>query len=322
LASSRQSSGSAPRTSVDLSKPAVERLFDSTLEFTVAGNNQDGVFRLEVIFDTSNTLSGDETIRVDEMAIALRGRISMWKRSNGRVVTKAGKADLTLGKEVMGFHELRPDTYMSISDMGSLARKPEINISVEEAGGTTVYKIAPVPIRRLLSKLGVRIQQMARDMTSWVVEEEDGRNLDFLTTSADLLQSSRHMLIGNIPTDLFISDREEILSRIEHIIQLSDPYTEITKETKQSILNDPGFSVHPGDIGVYGFTGGKASILVEVSERHIVGVSVEGGRDILSRQPMDSASPKGEYFTKQYLTDNEAGVLNTLRQSTGGARSM
>ncbi len=180
------SNESSRRTKVDLQSPLVERKFDSVLEFTAAGNNQEGVFKLEVIFDTKEKLSSDESTRTNELTLAIRGRISMWKRNNGRVVTKAGKADLTLGKENLGFHDLRKDTYMSISDMGLLARKPEILISVEEAGGNTVYKIAPIPIRRLLSKLGVKIQEMARDMTSWVVEEEDGRNLDFLTTSADL----------------------------------------------------------------------------------------------------------------------------------------
>ena len=123
----------------------MDRLFDSTLEFTVAGNNQEGVFRLEVIFDTSIKLSGDETIRVDEMAIALRGRISMWKRSSGRVVAKGGKADLTLGREKLGFHELKQDTYLSILDLTNIARKPEILISVEESFGITIYKIAPIP---------------------------------------------------------------------------------------------------------------------------------------------------------------------------------
>ena len=206
----------------------VERKFDAVLEFTAAGNNQEGVFKLEVMFDTKENLSSDESTRINELTLAIRGKISMWKRTNGRVVTKPGKADLTLGKENMGFHDLRKETYMSISDLRELARKPEVLISVEETGGITVYKIAPIPIRRLLSKLGVKIQEMARDMTSWVVEDEDGRNLDFLSTSADLLQSYRHVLIGNIPTDQLVSNRKEILAKIEQIVKISDPGAEIT----------------------------------------------------------------------------------------------
>ncbi len=71
--------------SLNINSPIKERRFDTTLEFTSAGSKGEGEFKLEVKFNSTGSLSQDETTRESELALALRARISMWKRSGGYI---------------------------------------------------------------------------------------------------------------------------------------------------------------------------------------------------------------------------------------------
>ena len=71
------------RVSLGLNTPPKQRLFDTKIELTASGTNQEGVFKLEVTFDTERQLSNVEDTRKEEMAMAAKIRIRMWKRSKG-----------------------------------------------------------------------------------------------------------------------------------------------------------------------------------------------------------------------------------------------
>jgi hypothetical protein len=149
------------RVSLGLNAPPKDRLFDTKIELTASGTNQEGVFKLEVTFDTEKQLSEVEDTRKEEIAMAAKIRIRMWKRSKGQILLSAKPVDLVLQEEVEGFHALESGKHLSSGDLVRLAKKDYITIGVKEKMGNIIYKVSPGPIKRLVSKLSEKIHLLS-----------------------------------------------------------------------------------------------------------------------------------------------------------------
>ena len=66
--------------------------------------------------------------------------------------------------------------------------------------GKVNYLSSLLPIKKILSKVGSKIKEMSREMTSWTVDQATQYNLDFMNTSVDWEYDSMVALIGNVPT--------------------------------------------------------------------------------------------------------------------------
>ena len=71
-----------------------------------------------------------------------------------------------------------------------------MTISVEGKMGKVNYLASILPIEKFLNKVGVKIKEMSREMTSWTVDQATQYNLDFMNTSVDWEYESSTALIG------------------------------------------------------------------------------------------------------------------------------
>jgi hypothetical protein len=272
------------RVSLGLNAPPKDRLFDTKIEFTASGTNQEGVFKLEVTFDTEKQLSEVVETRKEEIAMAAKIRIRMWKRSKGQILLSAKSVDLVLQEEVEGFHALESGKHLSSGDLVRLAKKDYITIGVKEKMGNIIYKVSPGPIKRLVSKLSEKIHLMSNQMTSWKMDPFKHFNMDFLSCSADLMYESRHILVGNIPLDLIKGPMPRaVIEKINAAIKQASATAEISEDCIKRFESSEKYHLTPGDLGARGFNCGKVSVIVELKEPLLVGTSVEGGTAILAR---------------------------------------
>ena len=299
------------RTNLHLSSPTRERVYDGRLELVTSASEEDGVFKLDVRFDTSVPLSKDPVLRMEDLVRASRIRVSMWKRRNGRILTRPPRIDLALEHGDMGFHELTEGRELSVRDLATMARKQEVIIAVKEKFGLIAYSLSSNPLKKLLSKLSYNLQQMCLELDSWVARSFESKNIDFLGCSLDLLTESKHVLVGNIPLDTIRGPLgPDTMRKIQVAIQSASPGAKISKNTLDRLSGNDKYHMTAADLGVKGFSGGKVSIVVELERPILVGVGMNGGIPILTRPLVETLNPgKGEYFLKQFLSETEASLL-------------
>ena len=99
-------SGSRPRrTELTLSSKLGVRKYDVKTVMTTATEN-DGVYKLELSFNTEKELPLEERGRVRALAEAARISLSVYKKCKGCITYKAKQIDVEFGSEKSGFHRM------------------------------------------------------------------------------------------------------------------------------------------------------------------------------------------------------------------------
>ncbi len=74
--------------------------------------------------------------------------------------------------------------------------------------------------------------ELSEELESWEMGEVEPSNLDYINCSADLLFTSKKILVGNIPTDMVITAAgTEVMKRIEIAVASVSPSALITEES-------------------------------------------------------------------------------------------
>ena len=307
------------RTELTLSSKLGVRKYDVKTVMTTATEN-DGVYKLELSFNTERELPPGEKGRVRALAEAAKISLAVYKKCKGCITYKAKQIDVEFGSEKSGFHRMADregiEQFLSIGDLNALSKQKNMTISVEGKMGKVNYLTSNLPIKKLLNKVGVKIKEMSREMMSWTVDQANQYNLDFMNTSVDWEYESSTVLVGNIPLDVVLKTMTaDVMAKINRSIQLSFPSARLTKETVDRLMSGNKYWIAPGDIGASGFNGGKVSILVDLEKPVRVGIGLNGGTPILARPKVDNTY--GEYYLRQFLNDEEARFLRLLSPNSG-----
>ena len=141
---------------------------------TTATEN-DGVYKLELSFNTEKELPPEERGRVRALAEAARISLAVYKKCKGCITNKAKQIDVEFGSEKLGFHRMADrdgaEQFLSIGDLNTLSKQKSMTISVEGKMGKVNYLTSNLPIKKLLNKVGVKVKEMSREMTSWTVDQ-------------------------------------------------------------------------------------------------------------------------------------------------------
>ena len=306
------------RTELTLSSKMGVRIYDAKTVMTTATEN-DGVYKLELSFNTEKELPAEERGRVRALAEAARISLAVYKRCKGCITYKAKQIDVEFGPEKSGFHCMADrggvEQFLSISDLNGLSKQKSMTISVEGKMGKVNYLASNLPIKKLLNKVGVKIKEMSREMKSWTINQSTQYNLDFMNTSIDWEYESSTALIGNVPLDVVLKTMTaEVMAKINRAVQLSFPSARLTKDTVDRLMSGNKYWIAPGDLGASGFNGGKVSILVDLMTPVRVGIGLSGGTPILARPKVDNTY--GEYYLRQFLNDDEAKYLRLLNPTS------
>ena len=233
------------------------RKYDVKTTMTTA-TESDGVYKLELSFNTENELPTDERGRLMALAGAARISLAVYKKCKGSITYRAKQIDVEFGSENMGFHQLADRNgmaqYLSFGDLNSLTKLKNMTISVEGEMGKVNYLSSVAPIRKIFSKVGTKIKEMCREMTSWTVDLATQYNLDFMNTSVDWEYDTSVALIGNVPLDVVLRPMTaDVMAKINRAIKLSFPAARLSKETVDRLMSGNKYWIAPGDMGATGF---------------------------------------------------------------------
>ena len=307
------------RTELTLSSKMGVRKYDTKTTMTTATEN-DGVYRLELSFNTEKELPSGEKGRTRALAEAARISLSVYKKCKGCITYRAKQIDVEFGAEKLGFHQMADREgmaqFLSVSDLNNLSKQKDMTISVEGKMGRVNYLASNLPIKKLLNKVGSKIREMSKEMTSWTVDRAAQYNLDFMKTSVDWEFESQTVLIGNVPLDVVLRPMTaDVMAKINRAIHLSFPAARLTQETIDKLASGVKYWIALGDLGATGFNGGKVSVLVDLMTPVRVGIGLNGGSTILARPKVDNTY--GEYYLRQFLNDEEARFLRLLNPTSG-----
>ena len=196
------------------------------------------------------------------LAVAAKISLAVYKKCKGSITYRAKQIDIEFGSENMGFHQIAERNgvaqFLLFGDLNSLSKQKTMMISVVGKMGKVNYLSSVLPIKKLLIKVGSKIKEMSREMTSWTVDQATQYNLDFMNTSVDWEYDSTVALIGNVPLDVVLRPMNaEVMAKINRAIQLAFPTARLTKETVDRLMSGNKYWIAPGDMGAIGFNGGK-----------------------------------------------------------------
>ena len=157
------------RTELTMASKLGVMKYDTKTVMTTA-TESDGVYKLELSFDTEKELPLDERGRVKALATSAKISLSIYKKCKGCITYRAKQIDVEFGPENMGFHKLADRNgipqYLSFSDLKRLSKQKSMMISVEGKMGKVNYMSSVLPIGKLLSIVVAKIKEMSKDMTS------------------------------------------------------------------------------------------------------------------------------------------------------------